>query len=213
VALVGVVIIAHPAAIFGSEIDPANPANVHFVTIADNKFDEITTSQRFVAIVISMLGVLGASGAYTMIRMIGNRAHALISVNYFAVVSTLGSAAILLFTPGIAFTRPEGVREWILLAIIGVLGFVLQFLLTSGLQLDKSSKATGMLYTQIIFALLFDWGIWGILPTTWSIVGGIIVMASTLWAALQKPQTAVKDHKHMVADEESPLLGETRDPR
>jgi drug/metabolite transporter (DMT)-like permease len=198
-ALIGVVIIAHPAAIFGNKLDDAN---------ASTKVDEVTPTQRLIAVAISVLGVLGASGAYTMIRVIGDRAHALISVNYFAIVSTVGSALILLISPRIGFVLPQGPKEWALLSLLGVLGFILQFLLTAGLQLDKSSKATSMLYTQVVFALVFDWSIWGVLPGTWSIVGGAIVIASTLWSALQKPQTAVKNtSKTAAVDEETALLG------
>jgi drug/metabolite transporter (DMT)-like permease len=203
VALLGVVIIAHPAAIFGDKIDNIN---------IGHPVNEVTPTQRLIAIAISVLGVLGASGAYTMIRVIGDRAHALISVNYFAFVSTLGSTLILIITPGIGFVMPHGLREWALLSLLGVLGFILQFLLTAGLQLDKSSKATSMLYTQVIFALLFDWTIWGVIPGTWSIVGGLIVIGSTLWSALQKPQSIVKDtSKSGVIDEESALLGNQAD--
>jgi drug/metabolite transporter (DMT)-like permease len=197
VALIGVVIIAHPAFIFG-KIDTPNHGK---------KVDEVTHTQRLIAIVVSVVGVLGASGAYTMIRVIGNRSHALLSVNYFAIVSTVGSTLILLITPNISFVMPKSSREWILLVLLGILGFILQFLLTAGLQLDKSSKATSMLYTQVLFALLFDWGIWGVLPGTWSIVGGLIVIASTLWSALQKPQQIVKDTSKSVVDEETALLG------
>jgi drug/metabolite transporter (DMT)-like permease len=122
-----------------------------------------------------------------MIRVIGNRGHALISVNYFAVLGTVGSMIALLVIPGIGFTMPQGAREWILLTLLGFLGFVLQFLLTAGLQLDKSSKATSMLYTGVLFALSFDWAIWGVLPGKWSLFGGSIIIGSTLWSALQKP--------------------------
>jgi len=157
------------------------------------------------AIAASLLGVFGASGAYTMIRVIGNRAHALISVNYFAILGTFGSTLALLVIPGIGFTMPQGAKEWVLLLALGVLGFALQFLLTAGLQLDKSSKATSMMYTQVIFALTFDWAIWGVLPGMWSFVGGVIVIASTLWSALQKNR--VVEEKIEVVDEESALLG------
>jgi drug/metabolite transporter (DMT)-like permease len=99
---------------------------------------------------------------------------------------------------------PQGAKEWILLLALGVLGFALQFLLTAGLQLDKSSKATSMMYTQVIFALTFDWAIWGVLPGMWSFVGGLIVIGSTLWSALHKGQV---EKKVEVVDEESALLG------
>lgn len=59
-----------------------------------------------------------------------------------------------------------------------------------------------------MFALAFDWGIWGVLPGGWSIFGGAIVIASTLWSALQKskPPAVIKTLKSP-ADEESALLG------
>lgn len=206
IALLGVIMIAHPSAIFGSvddEIKVINAANP----------DTVTPTQRLVAIVISLLGVLGASGAYTTIRVIGDRAHALISVSYFAALGTIGSTVALLIIPGISFTMPHGLREWILLLILGVFGFGLQFLLTAGLQLDRSSKATSMMYSQVLFALTFDWAIWGVLPGGWSLAGGAIVIASTLWSALQKPHQAAKEGKSKTVDEESALLGEQREER
>jgi len=204
VALVGVVFIAHPKSIFGLVED-------HASTNKAGKVDPVTSNQRVLAVVVALLGVVGQSGAYTMIRVIGNRAHALISVNYFAILATAGSAIALNAIPGIGFTMPHGAREWVLLTLLGVLGFVLQFLLTAGLQLDKSSKATSMLYTGILFALSFDWVIWGVLPGTWSIFGGSIIIASTLWSALQKPQSPPTKAAKTVSEEESPLLGAQRE--
>ncbi|KAF2865204.1 hypothetical protein BDV95DRAFT_632423 [Massariosphaeria phaeospora] len=198
VSLGGVIIIAHPPWLFGEvndDIKPGKPAGI----------DKVSPAQRFLAIVVSLVGVLGAAGAYTTIRIIGDRAHALMSVNYFALLATVGSTIALLAIPGIGFQTPQSAREWILLVSMGVFGFVLQFLLTAGLQLDKSSKATSMLYVQILFALGFDWGIWGVIPGTWSLIGGAIVTGSTLWSALQKPRAMVV--KKSVVDEESALLG------
>jgi drug/metabolite transporter (DMT)-like permease len=201
VALVGVVMIAHPSAIFGPIDDGINVNSAGPV-------DKVTPTERLIAIVVSLLGVIGASGAYTSIRVIGDRAHALMSVNYFAGVGTFGSAFALLIIPGISFTMPQGPREWILVLMLGIFGFGLQFLLTAGLQLDRSSKATSMMYSQVIFALIFDWAIWGVLPVGWSIVGGCVVTASTLWSALQKPHQ--EKRKVKTVDEESSLLGEDR---
>jgi len=198
VALIGVVIIAHPPWLFGEvndELHQKKPSGI----------DRVSPTQRFIAIVVSIIGVAGASGAYTLIRVIGDRAHALMSVNYFALLSTVGSTIALLVIPDIGFRNPQSAKEWVLLIAMGVFGFALQFLLTAGLQLDKSPKATSMLYVQVIFALTFDWGIWGVIPGAWSMFGGAIVIASTLWSALQKPQR--KAGKKSSPDEESALLG------
>jgi len=198
VALLGIIIIAHPPWLFGTvndELRPKKPSGI----------DKVSPAQRFLAIVVSVLGVAGASGAYTTIRIIGDRAHALMSVNYFALLATVGSGIALVAIPGIGFHTPSSAREWLLLIAMGVLGFILQFLLTAGLQLDKSSKATSMLYVQVIFALGFDWGIWGVIPGAWSIFGGVIVICSTLWCAMQRPHGAVAKKKDG-PDEESALL-------
>lgn len=202
VALVGVVFIAHPESIFGKVDD-----HIH-ADAASGDLDDVTPAQRMLAIALAIFGVVGASGAYTTIRIMGNRAHALISVNYFALIATAGSAVALLAAPGIGFTMPRSAREWALLALLGFLGFVLQFLLTSGLQLDKSPKATSMLYTQVIFALMFDWAIWGVLPGGWSLFGGAIIIASTLWSALHKTQPPKsRPEAKKPVDEETALLG------
>lgn len=198
VALLGVIIIAHPPWLFGrvdDELGPKKPSGI----------DKVSPAQRFLAIVVAVLGVAGASGAYTTIRIIGDRAHALMSVNYFALLATTVSLVACFAIPSVHFQTPQSVKEWILLVAMGVLGFFLQFLLTAGLQLDKTSKATSMLYIQVIFALGFDWGIWGVIPGAWSIFGGVIIICSTLWCAIQKPHPVAAKKKHGV-DEESALL-------
>lgn len=201
VAMIGVIFIAHPESIFGKVDDIIKATKA-------GEVDEVTPAQRLLAIGASLLGVIGASGAYTMIRVVGDRAHALMSVNYFAFLGTASSTIALLVIPGIGFTMPHGARDWVLLTLLGVFGFILQFLLTAGLQLDRSSKATSMLYTQVLFALSFDWAIWGVIPGGWSLFGGAIVIGSTLWSALQKPQkNSADDAKTAVIDEESSLLG------
>lgn len=181
-------------------------------TATAGDLDKVTPVQRLFAIGISLFGILGASGAYTTIRIIGDRAHALISVNYFAFITAAGSAAALLALPGIGFVMPQSAKEWLLLGSMGLLGFLLQFLLTTGLQLDKSPKATSMLYTQVLFALCFDWAIWGVLPGGWSLFGGAIVVASTLWSALQRnpASSQARAVPRKTADEETALLGEQR---
>lgn len=201
IAILGVVMIAHPAAIFDQD------NTVH----ADGTGpDKVTHTQRLIAIIVSLAGVLGASGAYTTIRGIGNQAHPLISVCYFSALCTIGSAIGLLVVPGIKFVLPATPLEWILNIFLGINGFTLQFLLTAGLQLDRSSKATSMMYTQVLFALAFDFAIWGVLPGGWSLAGGAIVIASTLWSALQKP-AGHAPAKSKSPDEESPLLRDQED--
>lgn len=103
-----------------------------------------SSPQRTLAVICSIVGTFAAATAYSTIRVIGKRAHSLISVNYFAGLSTIVSGLIILVHPDLTFIVPKGAMQWILLLVIGVAGFLLQFLLTEGLQREKGGRATNM---------------------------------------------------------------------
>ncbi|OIW27968.1 hypothetical protein CONLIGDRAFT_634299 [Coniochaeta ligniaria NRRL 30616] len=85
-ALVGVVFIARPGSLFGfgggGEGTAAPITGVEMVGNATQgehhpqTAEEATPAQRLMAIGIALVGVMGAAGAFTTIRWIGNRAHA-----------------------------------------------------------------------------------------------------------------------------------------
>lgn len=153
VALLGVVFIARPLSLFGTS-DPTTiiqpPSNSTMTPISD----EPTQAQRLSAVLISLLGVVGAGGAYVTIRYIGKRAHALISVSMFSLVACLFSLGGLIITRE-KVVVPRG-RPLAYLLILGVSGFVAQFLLTMGLQREKAGRGSTAMYLQLLFALL--WG-------------------------------------------------------
>jgi drug/metabolite transporter (DMT)-like permease len=69
----------------------------------------------------------------------------LIAVNYFAICCVIVSLLSLLFLPGIGgIVWPASAYQWLLLGGIGVSGFVMQFCLTAGLQLEKVGRGTNM---------------------------------------------------------------------
>lgn len=190
VSLAGVVLIARPTSLFSSSHDD---------TLAGGEADQPSTGgthagaatpqQRLAAVGMAMVGVLGAAIAYTTIRWIGTRAHALISVNYFATWCTLVSVVALSCIPSIPFVLPATLRQWTLLFFIGVSGFVMQFLLTAGLRLERGSRATNMVFVQMVFALAFDWGVWGVVPDGWEWVGCAGILGSAIGVAVQKERS------------------------
>jgi drug/metabolite transporter (DMT)-like permease len=117
--------------------------------------------------------------------------HPLISVNYYAFIATLFSGLVLLLPlfPSVTFRLPSGLREWGLLIGLGIFGFFLQFLMTSGLVKDKSSRATNMMYSSVVFGLGVDFAIWGAVPGALSWVGGAVVTTATVWGSMQKAET------------------------
>ncbi|KAF2995398.1 hypothetical protein E8E13_004590 [Curvularia kusanoi] len=188
---------------------PASAATAHAKTPVP-----VSPTQRTLAVLAAILGSFGASMAYASIRVIGKRAHSLISVNYFAAIATVGSAAILLIHPDLHFVMPESAGQWGLIAIIGLTGFLLQFLLTEGLQREKAGRATNLMYLQLVLALIIERVIWGTTPPLESFGGAALIIGAAVWITLQKNAGEKKGDKGKgVVDEESRLLGDEGEGR
>ncbi|KAL2157813.1 hypothetical protein VTH06DRAFT_5082 [Thermothelomyces fergusii] len=233
VALAGVVLIARPASLFGSSGMPLGSeavkeaqADATATASQPGAGEEPTPAQRLLAILVALIGVLGAAGAYTTIRYIGKRAHALISVTYFSVWSTLVSTAALLLCPllGIGqaespiisfrvLLRPFSAYEWFLLLVLGACGFIMQFMMTAGIGGEKSNRATAMVYTHMLFAAWFDKWVFGHEMGLVSLLGCGMIVGSALWAALGKKPATGERRKEVdvegvgrVSEEATPML-------
>ena len=177
--------------------------------------NQVTSAQRLRAVGVALIGVLGAATAYTTIRWIGKRVHPLIAVNYFAAWTTIVSTVVLLAVPGIDFQAPANARQWLYLVILGICGFAMQFLLTAGLQHEKGSRATNMVYTQMLFALAFDKVVFNTTPGLWGIAGSSLILGSALYVALLNSNSEKKKESQGRGDgrgdEEVALVGEVAD--
>ncbi|TVY59286.1 putative transport protein, partial [Lachnellula suecica] len=201
ISLLGVVLIARPTSFFNSSTTPppSVPANATSTDVPyDASFPTPTSAQRLSAIAVAMLGVLGSAAVFTIIRWIGPRAHPLISVNYFAVwctvVSTLSLALAepLHLSSTLHFALPANARQWAMLLFLGVCGFVMQYLLTSGLAAGgrgNGARATNMIYTNMLFALALDKLVFGQSPGWWSLAGSGLILGSAVFIAVQKQQS------------------------
>lgn len=69
-------------------------------------------AERTIAVVCAILGSFAAASAYATIRVIGMRAHSLLSVNYFAVLSTVSSFLIIMIHPDLHFETPQTLPQW-----------------------------------------------------------------------------------------------------
>ena len=212
ISFLGVVLIARPTSLIPhhSDVPPvasgAGDGFPSFNATASAGLEEanhVTSAQRLSAVGVALIGVLGAAVAYTTIRWIGKRAHPLISVNYFAAGTDIVSTVALLAIPGIDFQLPANLRQWVYLVFLGVCGFVMQFLLTAGLQHEKSSRATNMVYTQMLFALAFDKIVFNTTPGVWGIAGSSLILGSALYVSLlNNNKKKDEDRGEVLRDEE-----------
>ncbi|KAI9802394.1 MAG: hypothetical protein M1825_002776 [Sarcosagium campestre] len=65
----------------------------------------------------------------------------------------------------------------------------MQFLLTAGLAHESSSRATNMVYTQMLFALALDKMVFGTTPGVLSIFGSSLILGSAIYVAVQRAST------------------------
>ncbi|KAH6891163.1 hypothetical protein B0T10DRAFT_484584 [Thelonectria olida] len=216
VALGGVVLIARPVALFshstGGEPTADGPSDGGVVD-GDH---EATAEERLVAVGVALLGVLGAAGAFTTLRAIGKRAHPLISVNYFGIISTIISVSALILgpmleidQPNLRWVTPSSPKQWLLLLPLGIMGFVMQYLLTTGLGSDKSNRANAMVYTHMLFAASFDRWVFGHQMDLMSGAGCTLILGSAIGVVLMKKTPAAKPPSTDDVERLGNVLGES----
>ncbi|OAA53682.1 Drug/metabolite transporter [Cordyceps fumosorosea ARSEF 2679] len=205
IALTGVLFIARPSFLFPHHPDP--PSSNSTLHALDGIFKPVpaTPAERSFAVALAVGGTFAAATAYATIRVIGTRVHSLVSVNYFAVTATVLSAAVLLLHPTVGFQAPQTLPQWLLLLSIGLSGFLLQVLLTEGLQRERAGRATNMIYTQLVSALVIERVVWGTTPPPESFVGSALIIGAAVWVGLQK-KTPGAEKPARVPDEETSLL-------
>ncbi|THH32744.1 hypothetical protein EUX98_g1424 [Antrodiella citrinella] len=183
-SLFGVVMIARPQFIFGpASLDEIEityeggelPIDVHIVT----------PTQRVTAVGVALIGVAGATGAYTTIRAIGKRAHPMHNlVSFSTLCVVVSTVAMLVMRTHIVIPNRW---DWaVMLIMIGIFGFCAQILLTLGLQRETAGRGTMAVYVQIIFATAFEQAFFHTTPSVLSVIGTIIIMGSAIYVAVTK---------------------------
>ncbi|EGV66849.1 hypothetical protein CANTEDRAFT_112347 [Yamadazyma tenuis ATCC 10573] len=186
VSLCGVMLIAKPHFLFGSEADKEAGS-------ADDSVESSSTEKRLLATGVALLGALAAASVFIILRKIGNSAHPLISVSFFSMVTVVISSISIIVIPSISFAIPQDSYQWSLFFTIGIAGFLYQFALTAGVQRVKASKASLVVYLQMVFAIALDVIIWHHFPGFLSILGILVIVGCTLVVMKYKSKPAAGD--------------------
>ncbi|KAG2138613.1 integral membrane protein DUF6 [Suillus bovinus] len=176
-SLLGVVLIARPPFLF-KFVPGANPDGSYF--------SDTTPVQRLAGIGAGMIGVVGATGAYTSIRAIGKRAHPMHVMTFFSLWCTI-IAYLGMVVFEIPVVYPRSWRWSLLLLMIGVFGFLAQALLTLGLRRETVSRGSTGVYIQIIFAVVLERLIFGVVPSLLSVIGAAIIVSCAVCVVSTKP--------------------------
>ncbi len=108
---------------------------------------------------------------YTLVRFLRNREHPSTIVFYFSFASLVILAPLVV----INFRMPS-IEQWLYLLLIGIFAAIGQFSLTYAYRYGKASEIAIYNYSNIIFAGIIGFIIWGEISDIWSILGGAIII-------------------------------------
>ncbi|CUM66724.1 uncharacterized protein PRCAT00004404001 [Priceomyces carsonii] len=184
-SLFGVLLIAKPKFLFGKVSDSE--------TSGDESIESSSTEKRLLASGVGLIGVLGGSSVYIILRKIGKQAHPLIAVSYLSLTCTIISISSIIVLPSLQFVLPKTAYQWFLFVSIGISGFLMQFALTAGVQRVSAGKASMMGYTGMIFSIIWDLIIWSHFPGFLSVLGIILIIVNAVMSARYKHSAPPSD--------------------
>jgi drug/metabolite transporter (DMT)-like permease len=126
--------------------------------------------------------MLLSAGAHLCLRGLGATEQARVIVFWFHAAVAALSAATIVVTGGRLGLPPAGL--WPLLLGTAVAATAGQVLMTRAYALDRAPVVAGATYTGIVWALLGDLLVFGVLPGLNAVAGGLLVLASSLWLVL-----------------------------
>lgn len=132
---------------------------------------------------IPSLGILTGLGAAfctacisILLRTIGKTESGLTTVFWFSTLSLVPLSVV--YASSVKAHPP---LVWALLLAVGLLGGVAQIAMTRSLQLGAVSLVVPMDYTALLWATLFGWLVFGMLPVPSTWLGAPIIIASGLY--------------------------------
>jgi len=133
-------------------------------------------------------GLLAASLSATvsiLIRRMGTSEPPATIVFYFSVLSMVPLFPAFLWTLG---THDAG--TWAMLVCIGLVGAIGQLTMTTAITLAPVSVVVPMDYSGLIWATLYGWALFGVLPDAWTWIGAPLIVASGLYIVWREQRLA-----------------------
>ncbi|WP_255435592.1 DMT family transporter [Paracoccus sp. S1E-3] len=103
----------------------------------------------------------------------------------------VGSIATSLLVP--FFWQPVQMDHLWAFVIIGLLGAASQALIVHAFSLSEAGAIAPFGYTSLIWAALWGWLFWGVLPDRWTVTGAVIIVIAGLYIWSRENRTARKE--------------------
>ena len=130
-----------------------------------------------------ILSAVFAGGAYTVLRVLGNREQFYTVVFYFSAFTTV---ALLPFV--ILFYEPMTIKQWIYLLAGGFFATIGQFGITVAYKYAPPKEVSIFSYSTVVYAGIISIVMFGQIPDLWSILGYFAIFGVSLYMFLKNNQ-------------------------
>ncbi len=134
-----------------------------------------------VAAAVGVASALFGAIAFTCIRRL-TKTDSANSILFYYLIISIPIASIPLISN---WTTPT-LKQWGLLAAIGIIGTIYQMTLTRAYQYAKAFQVASMLYSTVVFAAFFDWWLGDFSLDYLGVVGMICVIVGSIITIKQK---------------------------
>ncbi|CEI81806.1 MULTISPECIES: DMT family transporter [Oceanobacillus] len=127
-----------------------------------------------------ILSAVFAGGAYTVLRVLGNKEQFYTVVFYFSFFST-----VILLPPVILFYQPMSGLQWLYLLAAGVFATVGQFGITVAYKFAPAKEISIFFYSTVVYSGIISIALFGQIPDIWSILGYLAIFGASFYMFLR----------------------------
>ena len=95
-------------------------------------------------------------------------------------------ACVSVIAASFVWAVPTG-EQWALLATLGVVMVCAQSLFIQSMKRGEASVVIPAFYTMLVFAAVYDFVLYGVLPSHAAVIGAVLIVAGALALALRRP--------------------------
>jgi drug/metabolite transporter (DMT)-like permease len=164
-------------------------------------FHEPMRWERWAAALVGFAGVLivvtpqlaGGGGWYALVMLASSPVFAasflvtkaLTRYERPAVIVVWQAITVTAFSLPLALLhwKTPSLVQWFNFLLCGILGSAGHYCLTRSFSIADISATQSVKFLDLVWAAALGWLVFGDLPTRWTLLGGIVICASTLWIA------------------------------
>ncbi len=130
-------------------------------------------SIEIIPYIVALLGSVLAAAAYTVVRVLGQKVHPMVTVFYFALFGSIVLSPIALIN-----FEPMAFKQIIFLVFAGLCATLGQFGLSFGYKYASAKEISIYNYIGVIFSAIFSIIFFNKVPNILSVIGYLIIFAT-----------------------------------